>query len=62
MQREPSARRFEGKWRSSKTTSDPSSSEGSTAPQTVVETSADAPSRAMAATVDRGVTWFDRRA
>ena len=54
--------RLDGKWRSSKTTSEPSSSEGSTAPQTVVETSAEAPRAAMAATVARGASWFDRRA
>ncbi len=53
---EPSARRLDGKWRSSNTTSEPSSSDGSTAPQTVVETRARAPTAAMAAIVARGVT------
>ena len=54
--------RLDGKWRSSKTTSEPSSSVGSTAPQTVVETSADAPSGGQRRDVARGATWFDRRA
>ena len=59
---DPSARRLDGKWRSWNTTSWPSSSDGSTAPQTVVDTSAATPSDARAATFARGVTWCDRRA
>ncbi len=59
---DPSASRLDGKWRSSKTISAPSSSEASTAPQTVVDTRARAPQAAMAATLARGLTWFESRA
>ena len=59
---EPSGRRLDGKCRSSKTTSEPSSSDGSTAPHTVVDTRATAPPAAMAATLARAVTWCDNRA
>ena len=62
VQSDPSGRRLDGKCRSSNTTSEPSSSEGSTAPQTVVDTSAAAARAAMAATLARAVTWCDSRA
>ena len=49
------------KWRSSKTTSEPSSSDGSTAPQAVQPTTAVAPSSFNAQMFARCVTWLESR-
>jgi len=58
---EPSGRRFDGKCRSSKQTSDPSSAAASTAPQTVTARTPVAPSDFSAAMFARCATWFESR-